>query len=384
VKIEATSDTELWLVRSCDGWQLPIFVNACKADGVEGKVLIQPATSINSAKLTALAGVLGKNTHRGPTACWLIDADRLPSLAARAQGITPEYYERWPDQPNPDNLRMQVTEEHSDPALAEPRIDRDAEVFLREMVQRTAITDLPTARLVWLAICQEMARWLLERKRPIDLGFVRLQALPYRANWKQILMARLPKAFSLFRKPKEKRDAALAMTEFPAWLRSSRMMAFDPKHNIPTWTIDATVTKAWKQYVIDYEREGRAKYDFQRAQAWARQINKFEPDIVEIFKSFLEEVAIPCGSVEEGESFGSQIIRPYIPKGRVTGESPDSVATNIVYPDLTNMVIEDEQDEPKEAVVTSDESLQPVSTVQPQIEDMRNGRGNLLQQSDES
>lgn len=388
LSFQAISDRELWVVKGRD-WSIPIYAVMAERKGEEGgkALVIRAAVALSPIQNTALDNALALPQYTTPSgAIWVgedeFELSDLSRMAEKAPGVTPAYYFKWgetaaAEPPASTFTAVQV------PTAPKPAATSDMQAFIKRIWERTNLADPKLLSFFYDAICNEAQRWLLEECKTLDLGFVKLAALPYRSNWKQILLAKFPKIIRFFKMSKEKRDAQLALTDYVVEIRNTDLWAIHPQLNYFHWTIEATPTRTWNQYVENREKDRLTKLSRgQYSRAWARLITQLEARITETFGHFVLQTAIPCGAVPASSYFGNQIVGPHVPRSHVRPISPDHTKTHVALPDPADPPEEINDGEPQIVALEADLLPRKVPVVQFGVQDMRDSGGSNMGQAE--
>lgn len=326
--IQRCGDTELWVV-SGEGWELPVLADPYGTGDAPSHYRLRPPldAKMSVQMLKALDERL--NPFKVPTAAChvIIKYEDLPRIASKAGGITPGYYIKWAGAPE---AASEVEEERIVPNPPGPDSGKDFCAYLHRL---TGVVEYPVLRLVWKAIMQYGPRWLAEEKKPIDLGFVRLIPVPYRANWKSIMSARFPQARAMMENsyPKPARRAALEAIGFIPELFNTALAALHRKDHFCYWNVEAVTTLHWWRATEKYESYKRGQLSPTRyAEYWRRGIKKMLPHIMEAYREWCDWLRLPCAQLDEGALFGSRRLIPWVPQGRITPAAPQSGDTYVV------------------------------------------------------
>lgn len=327
VEITPSGDRELWLV-SGEDWTIPVFVDPYESAGEPRRklFLVSPAIVVLKPQLEALLGVIKLTAlSEGHSNAWWFDQESFRPLATKAPGITPKFYYKWNGKIVEPNPTIPQQADISDDLTPE------AEKFLRFIAHSTAMFSMTQLRLFWRAVYQYGLEYLINEQKPIDWGFCRIQPLPFRHNWKEVMLAKHPKDTPLFVGDEKECREAIRISGFEADLYSTELVALDARHHFVYWKLELIQQKPWTQAVkaaemIRRDAKGPAPY----ARYYIRQIKTRLPAIVDAYRAFIKEVSRPCGNVVEDGSSGAQRVVPYIPRGQVTAAAAAIGPTAIV------------------------------------------------------
>lgn len=367
MNLKISGDKELWLYRQ-DEQCFPLYVTPCASMDERYYCLIRPALSPVFKQYEALSRHFAVHSIGLEKDHWVIEAAMVSKLLERAPGVTPEYYYLWDGLNKPLDYEEDTFE--VDIKLVKSH-SKDAEAFLQFLHDETGIATMDDLRALWHVLQRWGQEWLYRKQKTLDLGFVRLDALPYRQNWKQIFLARLPGVARWFRKPPKERRALMEINpETANCIRGSWMIEIDSSEWFVYWTIEARQTSLWREYVAKNERKRYRNFSrFAYASWWRSQVNRMEHRIYDILSDFVLATARPCAGLPPCDVHGRTHLVPKIPEGRVLPQGEDYLETFVVSPDPTQDV--DGRGELGE-VRFPPEPLPPVPDVQPAAEDMRN------------
>lgn len=249
IQFDESRDTELWVVRG-DHWEIPVYARFGRIQQTP-VVWIREATAMEMSQLETVASFMSKHEIGPSSEGWVLVDSIFHAIAAKAQGITPERYFRWGDTTKQYAEQKKVTvgkKRKVDPGLG-------AVGFLEEVARSTGVGSVPSLVMIWQAIIQVLPRWLLDGNT-LDLGVVRLAALPYRHNWKTLLEARCPFLGATYASKKLSQllthagvtSRYLKMTDMAQARRVNGRVIFG-------WTIECLPDKSWDQIVDEYESE---------------------------------------------------------------------------------------------------------------------------------
>jgi hypothetical protein len=285
----ADRDTELWVVVGVE-WEIPIRCRYCDYNGVE-YIHALPAVPIGFAQSAALEGVMGSlgSEIESVKSGWAVPAENLKSRCRKAEGITPEFYFRWPGA-----TAASVASSETEVKAKEKRPKVDCSTFLKQVAQASGI-DESVLTLSWIAITQQIPSWLLSGNS-IDLGFIRLVAVPYRKNWKEILLARYPtlKKALMIREPK--RLLSMAFTAASRMIRMSELTESHERRGrtVFSWTVEVLHDSSWEKTCDQVEGEAAARLGpLAYVKRWANRVSHIEESIYEILTEQVEKETAP-------------------------------------------------------------------------------------------
>lgn len=327
VVLKPVGDVELWFLEASDcSWRLPVHVE-WKEDNRNGNIygLIIPGTCFYHAQLLCVNAVLGDHTLlEERTDRWLLPREQIESLLRKAPGIHAEFYYDWHEQdhaPIPSHHGMSVP------------LKRRAAKFGSFVEFIAAERGLPpdVVSVVLTAIGQVGPRWLLEYHQPIDLGFVQLMAVPFRANWKEIVMfKRKPDGLlKALLAPGRECFRLLSDLRFGATLCSVQNIALcgTAKHSRIDYTIEAVANEAFDRAVdqIEDDRAERGGYVARHSKA----VEKLYDQIVDCLVRYAKKTQAAWAAVHHGSTVGSPTFVPSIPRC-FTGSSLSNLPVHIV------------------------------------------------------
>jgi hypothetical protein len=303
------SDKELWYAEAEDGiWRLPLFcewVHDKENDKHYGHLL--PAVCLYYQQALTLKDMLDIHDIQGRDAQWVVPRRIVEAILHKAPGITPLRYYVWPgeDAPPIDTKPPIRTgfEEHNRPG----KINKQRVASFVEWLAKDTKIASSIINAVLNAVAEGAPTWLVEHRRPLDLGFCRIVAVPFRGNWKEIVTfkakAQNIKLRTLFKLPTDDLYEALEDAGLPEILTSP--------HNVG-------LRRGWKNEDeiarIDYSLEAIATVSFESAvnriegkrmaRGPAAYVAEFEDAVEAIYesaiaalRSYLKKVAMPFSQV---------------------------------------------------------------------------------------
>lgn len=302
---------ELWVVKgkTINGpWQFPVWVDFFQGHNREF-AKCTPAVGLNAEQALHLVYHFSIHNVWKKTESFLIDRHFLPQLAERVTGVVPEYYFRWPGSTVPLSKSMRRLRIAKDD-LNDDDISEETEDFI-EFIHKRRSVDRNVLRLAIDMICREAPYWLTQKKKPIDLGFVRIFALPYRVNWKEILLAKFRDIAWVFNSNKETKDNALREARFNEHLCRLEMLSIDRTKMHIHWTLEAVPTKQWEKDAAEIEMTKQASGDTVYIKMYEKLVAALAPRILEVFTSYVQKVSRPFPEICKGSKPGSKKMVPY-------------------------------------------------------------------------
>lgn len=305
-------DRELWVLKNQE-WALPLFVDWRLEEIKDGPALhyamVHPACACYPTQCTAISQVLGIHDIAGRKDRWLIPRQVVESLLHKAPGVSPKYYYKWKDPicyaiPHVTPMTVNSTAEPS-------RQDNVTEGFLSHISTTYSIPS-SMLRIVWHAISTEAPRWLLERRGTIEFGFVKLFAVPLRANWKQIVAFQCKRwnLRRIFGNQPGQLKSALEELGMPAVLCSPKNVAIGGRTKSKydqfrlDYTLEAIPQKAFTTAIIECEAKRMIAGHNSYVAAFERTIEKHYSNLVEALRSYIRKAALPYARVSDSGELG--------------------------------------------------------------------------------
>lgn len=335
-KMIQCGDQQLWVV-SGPGWTLPVSAIPVKMDGSDAEYLaVSDIIGLTPPQYDAVNDILASAASSKDEAFWFVPAAGMASIAVKAPGINAGFYVKWNgESPAKPSMSFGIEDkpERPDPAAS-------TKAFLDHVTWRARSMAREDVLFLWQIIVEEMPAWLTERRKPLSFGYFTLWAVPYRANWKQILLAKFPNIASTMRMPRKERDARLSLTDVEASIHHTDLIEFHTDTRTVGWSIECAPTKHWGEFVKDAEykrlrRLGPTDY----AKWWDRAIWKLTDKIYDIFGSFVLKTILPCAEPVEGRAPRVYSLGACCPLGKVMPTSRDLCETSVVYYDASQPIV---------------------------------------------
>lgn len=281
-------DIELWVV-SDPGWSIPVKCQHCLLDDVE-HLQVMPAIPLGFAQAGELDRVLKGRGATDLKSGWIVEPGAFSQVAAKARGITPEFYYIWDGRqapraaPEPEQVKRpkQVRKAHtSDP-------------FIEHVASTSGISkDLMT--MAFMAITQAIPGWLLSGNT-VSLGAVRLLAVPYRRNWKEIVLARYPTMRKALMVRDTKRLLSLAFTAASRIVRLSELTECHMRRGNPlfSWTVEVLHDSDWEKTCDEVEGKAAAQLGpVPYVKRWANRVSQIEETVYEVLSAHIQKETAP-------------------------------------------------------------------------------------------
>lgn len=313
-----TDDKQLWRIfDSVDGRECswPLYVTPSVESGNAACVLVELALPVETEaqwkfvneRLAPLAF-----DSNGPH--WLIRSSAFEKNAVKCRGITPAYYMKWGDESG-NHLEKSGSDKKEKAPTIPYNMDDD---FVRYCCAEAGITEVPSARLLFHIFCQGALKWMLEKHKPVKLGFCTLYALPYRKNVMGILHARYPEILTVFRGKKELRDGILEAIGFTPMLHDTTLAGMQTTTTFG-WSIHCVEERPFETTAEKMEAEILAGADkpVKYVMRWSGLVKKFYENTMEVFSTWLEKASVANGAVDQTLPKSDWCLRGQVRRGSV-------------------------------------------------------------------
>ena len=361
-------DTELWVITG-ETWSIPVKARYCDFNGTE-YFHIFPAVALGfaqSAILELTVKQMGGDVEA--KAGWAVPSDALRTRFSKAPGLTPEFYFRWQG----DGIKT-PSQEEIEVKIKERQSKLDCCAFIEHVAKASGI-DAGVLTLAWIALTQQIPSWLL-MGNTLHLGFSRLVAVPYRKNWKEILLTRYP----TLKKALMVRDSkGLLSMAFTAASRMVRMSELTESHQrrgrtVFSHTIEVLHDSSWEKACDQVEGEGAARLGpLAYVKRWANRVSQIEDTIYEILAEQIQKETAPtCRVLWRRGQRGMQFVQasPTLIGSAQVVECDDGSCSSV--DDFLGIEDSSAYLEEKASL------LLQMSSVQPKDEDMRVSRGTRV------
>lgn len=311
-----TFPREIWSVRGAS-WSLPIAVewpggqNEIAAARIGGGIrLLDCQIAAVEAKLREIGAEYDQRGECGKR--WWIMRTALEQHCQNEGYVDPQTVVEW--------CRVQQEVRYTKPSNPQRKM---REEFFREFCKGGIMDSPAKAEFIFTAFCKFILHRLINTQQPVDLGFCQLVPVPFRANWKSMLLTahrgeRLDTRDLLRPVANE-----VVKPQYVAWNRNGRYIY---------WTLEVLPLKGWYIATLKYEltrkRKGyRLKSEFNRyLSAVSDTIRRALPYARQLYAAYVSNVNKPTARlVTERRRQGTKP-KPYKQRGHFFGvRAPDVV-----------------------------------------------------------
>ena len=340
--VKLDEDVELWVV-SGDGWTLPVYLNHATLDGMSVAIL-RLADHSRADSWDLLNSRLEQYCFNDKNGRWVVPMSAVHSVATKAPGITPSRYVSFNDK-GEQTTKEETIEQKEDRPFK--KTTSDMEGFLQYIANKApGEIDVSNLRVVWALICGSLHEWLIHERKPVNLGWISIFAVPYRANWKQILLRKFEGLSRVYKMTKAERDELLSRSGLWRELNNTDLIELDEATETFGWSIEVVKSQAFEEKIKSREAKFVQKYGKTTyCHRWLSMVQSMEKTIYEILSNFVLKTTIPCAMPSASNGNRSMALVACIPRGRVRPVSGDLSQAAAVYapaPEATRL-----QGEPK-------------------------------------
>lgn len=283
-----------------NGWSIPVHCDPYSDDGREiTHYRVAPAMELMAGPFSELSSLFQPVNQSESTRYWVVEASFTDKTTRRVEGCCPEDYLCWAEQ-SPDTLYGTV-EKTSD------LIVRD-EPFLKYLC-KSAGMDPVIGRYFWAALKKSVVKWLVQEQKPIHFGPFTVHPMPYRDNWKEILLAKHSGSNRHFFRLKDNKNLRKALLEdgFTQDLGSVDLIAMD--HGRFNWTLDLEIQPVLAKAFAQAEIERlTTKRNVKYAKYYEGCIRRRLEDIIKVYSVWLHRIKMPVGRLSESPVSGNPIL----------------------------------------------------------------------------
>lgn len=249
-----------------------MYLVRCVDSAKSQKIVLWPAGSIPAAFQASAVAWFSDSGFDQLGECWVLSGTEVPPAMVKAPGVTPAYY--LPENTVPDEPEV---------------IDED---FPMEVWRASGISDRAVFLAVWTAMITTLPKWLVSHRKPVNLGFFTLCAVPLRAAWKTHVMARLSTLGALL---SGNGWSAIAPTVGTAEMGEVHESDHGP---IIGWNIEVLHGQRWRKYTKAVESARLKSFPGESyLQQWGAIIHGLKDEIVKLLQQADEKADLPAGAV---------------------------------------------------------------------------------------
>jgi hypothetical protein len=286
---------ELWTCRY-DHWALPVTVESPNESGI---VLVKlAAIALLQKQLAAADYFFSKICYRKDLELggWWVELAQLSQYAHKeAPGTYPEDCVRWA----PALFREEVREGDF----------KDMEGFFEQFAAAGWFKTPKSAELIFHAFCKHMMYWLCVKRTAVDLGFCRILPLPFRVNWKEVLLYRI-----MGKRTGIKYVGDVRNRFRPEMLHFTDLLAARKGKRAVMWTLEILPKKWW--YETSLKKEERRRIKELNSLYWldvGKDVGNATEDATKCFMAYLGQVALPTVHVFENLLLRNRVPDPHRP-----------------------------------------------------------------------
>lgn len=372
--LHTVEDIELWCAHG-EGWALPMFVQWLHDRGTDKHYAqITPAVSLYASQLKTMEALMQHHDLAGTNLKWIIPRRIAESILRKCSGVTPAFYYKWPDvncPPMPPQWGItKLRQKLNDPP-------QNVESTFVGYVAKSRNLPAAIVQMVLNAVSESAPTWLLEKQQPIELGFCRLVALPFRANWKEIVAFKCRKwsLLSIFRKDDDMwvdlRDAGLpGILTSPHNIALKRGLGVRQGSYRIDYTIECIPTAKFKAAINLVEARRMSCGTTTYVASFEKTVEKLYVYIVQALANYVSKASSPFAGIRTSGRTG---LLSFLPLGRkkeqVRQLSIKRLPVHIIPPDSGFSVLGAESD--ARLIQAQTEPMPKVSPVLQIPQDMR-------------
>lgn len=182
--------------------------------------------------------------------------------------------------------------------------------FIEFVCQRHRL-ERPIALYVWRAIKESMAFWFKNQQKPVDFEYFVIHPMPYRVNWKEIMLARHPDCVGHFLKPRKEWLEALNSSGFIQDLGNEALIALEWP-GIVVWGLEVRLHNHMVKEFIDgeLERYQASKRAEEYTQYYEGCVSRRLDDILETYHTWLLQIHAPVATVRKRDEDSHPVFVP--------------------------------------------------------------------------
>lgn len=370
MKLYINEDKELWSIKS-DAWEFPLFAQPAFDDEGEKVWVLLVAITLHIPQYRIISQMLKPLSRTNESDRWVLNDKDFLTIATKCPGITPRWYFRL-NGTEPTAQEMDLDENPDAP-------DPD-DAFIRDVWHRSQIVKFSVFKVVWAALINGVAHRLIIDNKPVDLGWFKIHALPYRVNWKHNLLHKHPKLHVyLDGMTSSLRAAQMKINGVIGDMFRTDCMATRNKEGRTTfrWSLEILTTPEWHKYTDEVELQ-RLKGSTPEAylSRWGTIVSRLKQSgvINALLSQFLREMSLPAGQPHQISVHRGPRLIPYTPTPGRSKVRLDRIPGDLVL-DCCETSIRGPEDNSLASKPVKE--VQPLPVLRPDLAHMRNARRNL-------
>lgn len=228
---------------------------------------------------------------------WWLQVDQLQEIATESVAEDPEALVIW--RPQAFAMKRQAV----DP-------------FYIEWCKLGPIPDPVVAEMIARSLFKHMLGWMLNQEKSVNLQFCTLHPVPYRPNWKSVILSdelgerQLPKPKSEWFQP-----APMVRRGVLGHLSHSKLTFYNEEDGLFYWGIEAAPTTMWYRMVraVEKERRRRSRTMLDYLNAFKDAVRRLLPASLTLYKRFLDEVSKPYVTARKVVNRNPTVAAPAVP-----------------------------------------------------------------------
>lgn len=171
----------------------------------------------------------------------------------------------------------------------------------------------------------------------MDFGFFTASAVPYRENWREILLSQDPTYGAQIGAGKGDAEIEKLFGKIREELCSTFLIDWNPKDDCIRWSISIDPKKEWEEFSTGFEKKIRNQHSKQEYVGRLQKlVKRARWSITSIFHSYIKKVAHPSAAVSRRRGgSGIGFLRPFFKKKAAAPsaeKSPHLGDILVVYP----------------------------------------------------
>lgn len=240
---------------------------------------------------------------------WLVQWNVFPCGMTKASGITPSYY---------------IASSNLVGGKA-PSSNAIPDGFMREVYESSGISDYAVFKAVWSALVSAMPRWLIITMQPIDFGYFKVYAFPYRLNWKLNLLAAFPGLRTTIRNVGA-RKWKYVIPQLKSALFNSKNVELHASESGDKfgWNLEIVPSREFARFTDSVEQKRRAAYPGELyVKQWGAIVAKLQNQIEDVLFYSCKKVGFPAAGIGSGGEQGDRGFRTLTAAGTMRPEVVD-------------------------------------------------------------